>query len=72
VRDDGIGIPPEQLDTLFEPTARTSREGTQGERGTGLGLVLCRDIVEQHGGTIWAENQSTGGSAVSFTIPAPA
>lgn len=71
VRDNGVGIPSEQLETLFEPKAGVSRNGTQGEHGAGLGLVLCRDIVEQHGGTIWAENQPSGGSSVSFTIPTP-
>lgn len=69
VRDHGVGIPPDQLDTLFEPRTGASRDGTQGERGTGLGLVLCRDIVEQHGGTIWAESQPSQGSSFSFTLP---
>lgn len=70
VQDDGVGIPPEDLEDLFDPRSGASRPGTQGEQGTGLGLVLCRDIVEQHDGTIQAESQLGHGSSFSFTLPA--
>jgi signal transduction histidine kinase len=70
VEDDGVGIPAEDLQGLFDPRSGASRPGTQGEQGTGLGLVLCRDIVEQHGGTIQAESQPGQGSSFSFTLPA--
>jgi signal transduction histidine kinase len=70
VEDDGVGIPAEDLEGLFDPRPGASRPGTRGEQGTGLGLVLCRDIVEQHGGTIRAESQLGQGSSFSFTLPA--
>jgi len=71
VRDNGIGIPNDELDQLFQPVQGQSKKGTGGERGSGLGLALCREIVEQHGGSIWAESEPGEGSAFYFTIPHP-
>ncbi|MCP3099226.1 sensor histidine kinase [Myxococcus sp. K15C18031901] len=56
VRDQGIGIPPESLSTLFHPFARASNATARHFGGLGLGLFICREIVERHGGTIWAES----------------
>jgi signal transduction histidine kinase len=54
VRDEGIGLPAEALESIFEPFGRA--ENTSGIPGMGLGLFICRSIVERHGGRIWAES----------------
>lgn len=69
VRDSGVGISPEEVGSLFEPGEGVLRTGTEGEQGAGLGLVLCRQIVEQHGGEIWAESNQEEGTNVCFTLP---
>lgn len=69
VRDDGTGMTADELDGLFSLNRSASRTGTAGEKGTGLGLVLCREIVEQHGGSIWAESEVGVGSAFYVTVP---
>ncbi|HYO55594.1 sensor histidine kinase, partial [Archangium sp.] len=56
VRDEGIGIPPESIDLLFQPFARASNATARHFGGLGLGLFICREIVQRHGGTIWAES----------------
>jgi two-component system, OmpR family, sensor histidine kinase VicK len=64
IRDTGVGIHPEILPRLFTKFA------TRSDRGTGLGLFICKGIVEAHGGIIWAENNSDGkGATFSFTLP---
>jgi two-component system, OmpR family, sensor histidine kinase KdpD len=67
VKDRGPGIPKEHLDDIFAKFYRLPREGEGG--GAGLGLAICRGIVETHGGSIWAENREGGGASFSFTIP---
>jgi PAS domain S-box-containing protein len=69
VRDQGQGIPAEELDQLFKPFAKTSVRSTAGEKSTGLGLAICRRIVEGHGGRIWAESEVGKGSTFSFSLP---
>jgi PAS domain S-box-containing protein len=69
VRDQGQGIPTEELDQLFKPFGRTSVRGTAGEKSSGLGLAICRKIVEGHGGRIWAESELGKGSVFSFSLP---
>ncbi len=69
VIDTGIGISPESLKKLFRLDNNCSTTGTNGETGTGLGLVICREFIEQNGGKIWAESQLGKGSVFSFTIP---
>ena len=71
VRDTGVGIPERELDDIFTPSRRRSRDGTDGERGAGMGLALCRELIEQHGGRIWAESTPDEGSMFCFTLPAP-
>jgi signal transduction histidine kinase len=64
ISDTGVGIHPEILPRLFTKFA------TRSDRGTGLGLFICKGIVEAHGGRIWAENNSDGkGATFSFTLP---
>ena len=70
VRDDGIGMSGAALANLFEVDRTVSAPGTGGERGTGLGLYLCRDIVMRHGGTITVESSPGAGTAFHFTLPA--
>ncbi len=69
VSDSGIGISSDKLPRLFEIGQGKSTYGTSGESGTGLGLPLCRDMVEKNGGRIWVEPQPRG-SVFSFTVPA--
>ncbi|TKG88371.1 PAS domain S-box protein [Puteibacter caeruleilacunae] len=69
VRDTGIGISAERMGNLFKIGTNTSILGTQNEKGTGLGLVLCNDFVQQHGGKIWVESQLGEGSTFCFTLP---
>ncbi|MBX7125613.1 MAG: sensor histidine kinase [Cyclobacteriaceae bacterium] len=70
ITDSGIGIPPENQLVLFTPGA-VSTPGTMQERGTGLGLVLCREFIEKNHGTIWYTPRSGGGgSTFGFSLPA--
>ncbi len=69
VRDTGVGIPPERIAGLFRVGANVTTPGTKGEKGTGLGLALCRQLVEMNGGRIWAESAPGKGSAFHVTVP---
>jgi signal transduction histidine kinase len=69
VSDSGIGIPPELKSKLFLLSEKTSRPGTDGEMSTGLGLLLCKEFIEKHGGKIWVESEVGKGSSFYFTIP---
>jgi PAS domain S-box-containing protein len=69
VDDNGIGISPENLKKLFSIDKQYRVEGTANEKGTGLGLILCKDFVEKSNGTISVESQLNKGSKFSFTIP---
>uniref|UniRef100_UPI0035625ECB sensor histidine kinase n=1 Tax=Mariniphaga sediminis TaxID=1628158 RepID=UPI0035625ECB len=69
VTDDGVGIPKNSMDKLFRIDENYSTKGTQNEKGTGLGLILCKEFVEKHGGKIWVESEEGKGSRFSFTIP---
>ncbi len=68
VKDTGIGIAPEVQKILFEKTAGYTTRGTANEKGTGLGLILCKEFVEKNGGRIWLESQVGKGSTFFFTI----
>ncbi len=67
IKDLGQGISPKELNKLFEKFYRGRKLTT--ERGLGLGLSICRSIVNAHGGKIWAENRAEGGAAFYFTLP---
>jgi signal transduction histidine kinase len=69
VADDGVGMGEKVLDKLFRIEKSHSTMGTLKEKGTGLGLLLCKDFVEIHGGRIWAESIEGKGSVFYFTIP---
>ncbi len=69
VSDTGIGIDKFYLSKLFKVDENYSIPGTQNEKGTGLGLVLCKEFVEKHKGKIWAESEPGIGSQFIFTIP---
>ena len=69
VSDYGIGIPASRINQLFEIDTPSSTLGTSGEHGTGLGLILCKDFVEKHGGKIRAESEEGKGSTFTFSLP---
>jgi signal transduction histidine kinase/ligand-binding sensor domain-containing protein len=67
--DEGIGINPEQLKKLFRIDEKFKSTGTAGEKGTGLGLIICREFVEKNGGEISVKSIPGKGSIFSFTVP---
>ena len=69
VSDNGIGIAPRSLKKLFEMSEVITTKGTANETGTGLGLLLCKEFVEKHGGKIWVESEEGKGSDFKFTLP---
>ncbi len=69
VSDEGIGIPADEWDRVFERFHRVENEITRRMRGAGLGLAVCQGIVEAHGGRIWVESQPGAGSTFCFTLP---
>nr|WP_294949726.1 ATP-binding protein [uncultured Mucilaginibacter sp.] len=73
VKDNGIGIPEKLKDQVFNMFTSAQRPGTEGEKSFGLGLSICRQIVEKHNGKIWFENNKEGNGATFFvSLPAPA
>ncbi len=71
VRDTGVGIRQDQLEKLFRIDTQYKTMGTENEKGSGLGLILCREFVEKNGGKIWVESMEGKGSIFSFTLPVP-
>jgi signal transduction histidine kinase len=69
VSDNGIGISPDDLVKLFDISEVLTTKGTAKETGTGLGLLLCKEFVEKHGGKIWVESEVGKGSDFKFTLP---
>jgi signal transduction histidine kinase len=69
ILDEGAGIPADELGKIFERFSQSSTTKKSGGGGSGLGLTICRELIELHGGNIWAFNRETGGGAVSFIIP---
>jgi len=69
VSDHGVGIPEENLNQIFALNANLSTPGTNGEKGTGLGLNLCMGLVSSWGGKIWVESEPEKGSTFFFTVP---
>ena len=69
VVDNGIGINSATIDSLFSISYTKSATGTDGEKGTGLGLVLCKDFVEKNGGSISVNSEEGNGSSFTFSLP---
>ena len=69
VRDNGLGLDVDVIPRLFNIDEKVTTLGTAGERGTGLGLPLCKDMVQRHGGTIEAANNPDGGACFTITLP---
>ncbi len=69
VQDTGIGIAEENISRIFLLDNKYTRKGTEKERGSGLGLILCREFVEKHNGTITVESDPGKGSKFTFTLP---
>jgi signal transduction histidine kinase len=69
IRDTGIGMDQTRIDHLFSLDIATNRIGTEGESSTGLGLILCKDIIERHGGKLQIESKEGKGTTFSFTLP---
>lgn len=69
VTDNGVGFDQVQLKALFSLDERHTAYGTRNEKGSGLGLMICKDFVERNGGKIWAENRKEKGSIFRFTLP---
>ncbi len=70
IKDTGIGIASDEIGQIFEKYRQVSSERNSGHKGTGLGLVICKKIVEAHGGRIWAESEEGKGATFFFTLPA--
>jgi K+-sensing histidine kinase KdpD len=68
IADSGIGLNEEEARNLFE-IKKESRKGTGGEKGTGLGLIICKEFIEKNGGRIWATPNNPNGTVFHFTIP---
>jgi signal transduction histidine kinase len=69
VQDNGVGISPEDMKKIFQPDIHFSTPGTGKEKGTGFGLLLCKDFVEKNGGKIAIDSQPGKGTSLTFTLP---
>ncbi len=69
VKDTGVGIKESKLEKLFDISEKVTTKGTANEKGTGIGLLLCKELIERHKCKIWVESESGKGSSFSFTLP---
>lgn len=69
VKDNGIGIPKDDISKLFRLDKNYTRIGTKNEKGTGLGLILCKEFIEKNNGKIWVESEHKVGSTFFFSLP---
>jgi signal transduction histidine kinase len=69
VADTGVGINPKDLGKLFKFNTLHTTYGTAHEKGTGLGLIICKEMIEKHGGQIWVESEEGQGTTIKFTLP---
>ena len=70
IKDNGVGMDENQKSMLFEMNKSFTTPGTTNEKGSGLGMILCKDFIEKHGGEIWVESNAGKGSEFFFTVPA--
>jgi signal transduction histidine kinase len=68
IADSGIGMSPNMLERLFQLDAQTNRKGTEGEPSTGLGLIICHDFINRHGGKIRVESEEGSGTTFRFSL----
>jgi len=71
IQDNGIGMQPAVLESLFRIDTKILTEGTKKETGTGLGLILCKEFIEKHNGSLWATSKPGAGSRFTFELPLP-
>jgi two-component system, sensor histidine kinase and response regulator len=71
ISDNGIGMSDVTRNNLFKSDSTIIKNGIDHQGGSGLGLILCKEFVEKHGGKIWAENRYGKGSKFEFKIPLP-
>lgn len=69
IKDSGIGMDQELIDGLFKIDTKNNRNGTENEPSNGLGLILCKEFVEKHKGSIWAESEVGKGSTFYISFP---
>jgi signal transduction histidine kinase len=69
VSDNGVGLDDDKQTKLFIMGATESTNGTEHEKGCGIGLILCKEFVEKHGGQIWVESKKGEGCNFKFTLP---
>ncbi|MDU5696383.1 MAG: ATP-binding protein [Haemophilus parainfluenzae] len=69
VDDNGLGLPPEEFDKIFKPFYRVDETRTRATGGTGLGLTIVYNVVNEHNGKVWAESSNLGGLAVTIQLP---
>jgi signal transduction histidine kinase len=64
-----VGIPSESIENLFKVKSTFSTTGTSNEKGTGLGLIICKEFILTNGGDLWVESEQGKGSKFIFTLP---
>jgi PAS domain S-box-containing protein len=69
IHDNGVGISKDRIDKLFDSKLNNTTPGTANEQGTGLGILICREMAEQNKGRLWVESEEGAGSTFSFTLP---
>ena len=69
ISDTGTGIKADNLDKLFRIDSKFTKMGTDNEKGTGLGLILCKEFIEKQHGKIYVKSELSKGSTFSFTLP---
>ena len=69
VDDNGLGLPPEEFEKIFKPFYRVDETRTRATGGTGLGLTIVANVVNEHQGKVWAEQSNLGGLAVTIQLP---
>jgi signal transduction histidine kinase len=69
IRDTGIGMPPEQVENLFKLDYKYSSLGTNNEKGSGLGMIICKEFIEKLGGSMTVESKKDHGTTISFNLP---